>query len=183
MTDTDRNDKLIQDAGRLATDVSPQRDLWPGIEKAITRPARPRWTPGFAQAAAVVLLVAGSSGLTYFATRDNVRIVEVAAPELAFEHASFGGRYALGVDYQVVHRDLQAQLDAELQRLSPETREEVQLNLGIVRGAIAEINKALADEPDNARLQELLLQAYRQELSLMQRVGGLTNYVMSRRDI
>ncbi len=183
MTDTDRNDKLIREAGRLATEISPERDLWPGVAEAISKPARARRMPGFAQAAGVLLLVAGSSGLTYLATRDNVRIVEVAPPGLAFEQASFGSHFVLGVDYQAVHRDLQAQLDAELQRLSPETREDVELNLAMIRGAIAEINKALADEPDNARLQELLLQAYREELSVMRRVGGLTNYVMSRRDI
>ena len=76
-----------------------------------------------------------------------------------------------------------AQLDAELQRLSPEAREEVRTNLAMIRGAIGQINAALAEEPDNPLLQELLLQTYREELALMRRVGGLTQHVMSRRDI
>ena len=183
MNDSDRNDELIAAASKLSTEVSPARDLWPGVAEVINAPQRSYWTPRFAQAAAVLLLVGASSGLTWLATKDQVRIIEVPQPGLVFEQASFGGRYALGVEYQEAHRDLAAQLDEELERLSPQAREEVRLNLAMIRGAIGQINEALAKEPDNALLQELLLQTYREELALMQRVGGLTQYVMSRRDI
>ena len=71
------DDKLDQAARQLATEVAPQRDLWPDIEKAITepRPQRSRWTPMFAQAAAVVLLVGASSGLTWLALKDDRPVV------------------------------------------------------------------------------------------------------------
>jgi Flp pilus assembly protein TadD len=100
-----------------------------------------------------------------------------------FEQASFGGQYALGMGYQEAHRDVEAQLNVELQRLSPTARQEVEQNLAMIRGAIGQINAALAYEPGNPLLQELLLQAYREELAMMQRVGGLTQHVMSREDI
>ncbi len=183
MNDIERDDKLIAAASALSTEISPENDLWPGIAKAIAQPKRSRWTPAFAQAAAVVLLIGASSGLTYFAVKDQQRIVEVVPTGLAFEQASFGGRYALGVEYQEARGDLAAQLDVELARLSPEAREEVELNLAMIRGAIEQINKALTDEPDNALLQELLVRTYREELAVMQRVGGLTQHVMSRKDI
>ena len=183
MNDIERDDELIARARGLSTDISPQKDLWPGIEASIRRPRVSRWTPRLAQAAAVVLLIGASSGLTWLTTKDQVQIVEVVPAGLVFEQASFGGRYALGVGYQEAHRDLQAQLDTELQRLSPKVREEVETNLAMIRGAIGQINEALAEEPDNPLLQELLLQTYREELALMQRVGGLTQHVMSRRDI
>lgn len=183
MNDVDRNDEMIAAASNLSTEISPARDLWPGVARVIAAPQRSRWTPRFAQAAAVLLLVGTSSGLTWLATKDQIRIIEVPQPGLTFEQASFGGRYALGLEYQEAHRDLAAQLDEELARLSPQMREEVELNLAMIRGAIGQINEALAKEPDNALLQELLLQTYREELALMQRVGGLTQYIMSRRDI
>ena len=183
MNDIERDDELITRARGLSTDISPQSDLWPGIEAAIKQPKVSRWTPRLAQAAAVVLLIGASSGLTWLTTKDQVQIVEVVPAGLVFEQASFGGRYALGVGYQEAHRDLQAQLDTELQRLSPKVRQEVETNLAMIRGAIGQINEALAEEPDNPLLQELLLQTYREELALMQRVGGLTQHVMSRRDI
>lgn len=179
----ERDDKLIAAARHLSTEISPERDLWPGIEEAIARPQRSRWTPVLAQAAAVVLLIGASSSLTYLAVKDQRQIIEVVPTNLVFEQASFGGRYALGVEYQEAHGDLAAQLDQELARLSPEVREEVQLNLSMMRGAIAQINSALEEEPDNALLQDLLLKTYREELALMQRVGGLTQHVMSRRDM
>jgi len=183
MNDITRDDKLIAEANKLSTEISPNRDLWPGIEAAINRPHQPRWTLRFAQAAAVVLLVGASSMLTYLATKDQVQVVEVVPAGLVFEQASFGGRYALGVGYQEAHRDLEAQLNEELLRLSPTAREEVEQNLAMIRGAIGQINEALAEEPDNALLQELLLQTYREELAMMQRVGGLAQHVMSRKDI
>ncbi|MEJ2127930.1 MAG: hypothetical protein P8X81_03695 [Woeseiaceae bacterium] len=180
---SDRDDKLIAEANKLSTEISPERDLWPGIEQAIKVPQRSRWTPRLAQAAAVVLLVGASSMVTWMATKDQARVIEVVPVDLVFEQASFGGRYALGVGYQEAHRDLQAQLDTELERLSPEARKEVEENLAMIRGAIGQINKALTEEPDNALLQELLVQTYREELAMMKRVGGLTQHVMSREDI
>ncbi|MDJ0906429.1 MAG: hypothetical protein QNI96_10450 [Woeseiaceae bacterium] len=183
MNTIERDDELLARARDLSTGISPEQDLWPGIEAAIRRPKTSRWTPRFAQAAAIVLLVGASSGLTWLATKDQVQVVEVVPAGLVFEQASFGGRYALGVGYQEAHRDLEAQLDTELQRLSPEARAEVEENLAMIRGAIGQINAALAEEPDNPLLQELLVQTYREELALMQRVGGLTQRVMPRRDI
>jgi hypothetical protein len=183
MNEMEREDELIAKASGLATGIRPERDLWSGIEAEITKPRRSRWTPRFAQAAAVFLLVGASSGLTWLSTKDRVQVIEVVPAGLVAEQASFGGRYALGVGYQEAHRDLEAQLKSELARLSPEAREEVELNLAMIRGAIGQINEALAEEPDNPLLQELLLQTYKEELALMQRVGGLTQHVMSRRDI
>jgi hypothetical protein len=183
MNDIERDDKLIAAASALSTEISPEHDLWPGIAEAIGQPQRSRWTPMFAQAAAVVLLIGASSSLTYVAVKDRTQAVEVPQQGLVFRQASFGNNYALGVEYQEAHGDLSAQLDKELLRLSPEAREEVEQNLAIIRGAIGQINEALEKEPDNARLQALLLNTYREELALMQRVGGLTQHVMSRKDI
>ena len=179
----ERDDKLIAAAQGLSTEISPERDLWPGIARAIAEPQRSRWTPLLAQAAAVVLLVGASSSLTYVAVKDRQQVAAVVPANLVFEQASFGSRYALGLEYQEAHRDLSAQLDQELARLSPEARGDVEENLQVIRGAIAEINAALEEEPDRALLQDLLLQTYREELALMQRVGGLTQHVMSRKDI
>lgn len=183
MNDMERDDAYVTRARSLAREIRPERDLWPGIEAAITQPQRSRWMPRLAQAAAVVLLVGASSGVTWLSTRDDVRIIEVIPMSVAVEQASFGGQYALGVGYQEAHRDLEAQLRVELAKLSPEAREEVESNLAMIRGAIQQINEALVDQPDNSLLQELLQETYKEELALMQRVGGLTQYVMSRRDI
>jgi len=177
------DDKLDRTAQQLATEISPERDLWPGIAEAIAAPKRSRWTPMLAQAAAVVLLVGASSAVTYIATKDSSGPVVSVAPELVFEQAAFGGNYHLGPGFQDARNSLRDDLDIELARLSDAAREDVQANLELIHQAIIEINKALEQEPDNVLLQQKLLQAYREELTLLRRVGGLTRDVLRRNDI
>ena len=179
------DDKLMQAAKTLETEVAPERDLWPEIESSIARPSRSRWNTIMAQAAAVVLLVGASSGLTYLAmTADTSPETPTGFNSgLNVERASFGGHYMLGPDYQDARNNLKARLDARLESLDPEARAEVIKNLETIRAAINEINEALAAEPDNALLQELLLSTYKEELALMVKVDGVANAVMYRTDI
>jgi len=192
MNDTDDNnfDDLMTAAADLATEVKPGRDLWPGIEQAIVKPAQPArtmWNTVWAQAAAVLILVGGSSGITYLAVTDGADVTTPVAggPTLVFESASgsFGSQYNLGPDYLDAQRDLAGRLDDELDHLTPDVREAVVTNIAAIRTAIAEINLALAEDPDNVLLQELLLSTYREELTLMKQVNGFNLSAMRRDDI
>ena len=193
MNETDNNnfdDELMAAAAGLTTEVTPDRDLWPDIKQAISQPARPARTvlnSVWAQAAAVLLLVGGSSGVTYLAVTDDASPLSPVAngPALIFEpvSGSFGSMYNLGPDYQDARRSLAAKVDDELNRLTPEERANVEKNIEVIQTAIDEINKALAEEPDNALLQRLLLNTYREELDLMIRVDGITSAAMRRGDI
>lgn len=193
MNDMNENefDRSVMDAAaRLPREVAPSRDLWPGIEAAIAPPAAGggwRWNGLVAQAAAVLILVGGSSGLTYLAVHEDRDPTLPIAPvtPLNFEpvSGSFGSQYNLGPDFRDARSDLEAKLVEELASLDPETRAEVEKNVTAIRDAIEEINQALAAEPDNALLQNLLLSAYRRELALMTRVDGMATSVMRRSDI
>ena len=193
MNETDNkniDDELMAVAAELATEVKPERDLWPGIEQAISQPVKPArtvWNSVWAQAAAVLLLVGGSSGVTYLAMTDRAETTPVVAnvPALVFEPVagSFGSMYHLGPGYQDARRSLAAKVDAELSRLTPEERADVQKNIAVIRTAIEDINKALAEEPDNVLLRKLLLSTYREELDLMIKVDGITSAAMRRGDI
>ena len=181
-----RDDKLTAAARQLATEIKPQRDLWPDIERAIAapEPRRSRWTPMFAQAAAVVLLVGASSGLTYLAVKDDRPVVIAQpTPEYTFARASFGSSYSLGRDYLETRADVVARFEQQVERLSPAEREDVENSLEVIRGAIDDINAALQQDPDNTLLQDLLMKTYHEELKVMRKVGGVTQSVMSRRDI
>jgi hypothetical protein len=100
-----------------------------------------------------------------------------------FEQTSFGANYNLGPGFQDARNSLRADLDAELTRLSPEARTNIQENLDLIHTAIADINVVLEKEPENVLLQQMLLRAYREELTLLSRVGGLTRNVAMRNDI
>ena len=102
---TDFDDELMYAAGNLERDIQPPDDLWPAIEAAIEAPPQiSPWTRYLAQAAAVVLLVGGSSGLTYLAVsgdRSTVTPVpQASVMPLNAVSASFGDRYTLGPDFQ-----------------------------------------------------------------------------------
>ena len=177
------DDKLMQAAGRLATDVAPQRDLWPDIAAAIESPQRRRWTPMLAQAAAVVLLVGASSGITWYTMQDEAPEGPQYVPTgMVFEQAAFGS-HALGPGFEDARDSLVAELETELAKLSSEDRAGIETNLALIDDAIADMNEALAAEPENALLQERLLKTYQEQLSLLRRVGGLTRNVMLRNDI
>ena len=180
---TESDDKLMIDAAKLARGIAPERDLWPDIEAAISKPRRSR-TPYFAQAAAVLLLIAGSSFVTYTVMDTDPVIVERPVnTELGVEKASYGSQFGLSSEYQTARTTLKAEMDKELARLSPEARAGVEQNLAVIREAIAQINAALEREPGNELLHELLLKTYREELDVMRKVGGLTQDVMLRNDI
>lgn len=195
MNDTgDRNyDALMARAKALPAAIRPERDLWPEIEQAITATSaaagrhRPAWNTVWAQAAAVLLLVGGSSGLTYLAMTGEKTTTTVVgdAPTLIFEPASgsFGSQYNLGPDYQDARRDLVAKLENELDNLPAETRTAVLLNMETIRHALDEINTALAQDPDNVLLQEMLINTYRSELSLMMKIDEVSRAAMRRGDI
>lgn len=192
MTDerpTRHDDELMQAAARMPQAVAPERDLWPGIEAAISAPAAPQRgnrSRLFAQAAAVLLLVGASSGVTWFVASDADQPVTVPdARNLVFEpvSGSFGSRYHLGPDFESARDDLATSLEQQLAALPPETRTEVEQNMATIRKAIADINLALAEEPNNVLLQQLLMSAYQKELSLMIKVDGMASAVMRRTDI
>ncbi len=181
------DDALMTAASKLSTEISPERDLWPDIASVINRPQRSRWMPILAQAAAVVLLVGASSMVTYLVVKNDQAVNEyqpsfqvTITPDLLFEQATYGN---LGEDYKQAHGVVTSRLERELEKLSPEARADVERNLAVIRQAMGDINQALVKEPDNALLQELLAEAYRGELVLMNRVGNLTRRLMSRQDI
>jgi hypothetical protein len=184
------DDELMARAAKLDTAIKPARDLWPEIERAINAPARRApsvWNSVWARAAAVVLLVGGSSGITYLAMQgvDDPTPQFVDTKPLVFQpvSGSFGSQYTLGPEYLDARRDLASRVDEKLDTLAPDTRVAVSANLESIRKAIEDINRALAEEPDSVLLQELLLDTYRDELSLMNKVDGITRAAMRRGDI
>lgn len=137
-----------------------------------------------AQAAAVVLLIGASSTVTYMMTaKDDTAGPVIASPNMIFEQASFGNRYNLGPGFQDARNSLLAELEFELQRLSPESQHDIDINLKLIHDAIFDINNALEEDPENLLLQQRLLRTYREELALLRRVTGITRNVMMRNDI
>jgi len=162
----------------LARELPPERDLWPAIAARLEpRRAERRWWP---LAAAAVLLVAASSlitaGIVRRAPTPVVTATPSAAPGAAVPQlAAFGPGYALDPEYAAAREQLAAEFARRVGRLPPSARQKVENNLAELRRAADEINAALASQPGDALLEELLLNTYQDELAVLASVNQLSN--------
>jgi len=195
MTDSDRDaiDSRLDAALRdLPGAVEPDVDLWPGIEARLeARPSeqsrrRPAW---LAQAAAAVVLVAGSSLLTasWLGTRRDGGMMTPAtsmatrpAPQGARAMpAAFGPGARLDSEYLAARRQLTVMLEARIAQLPDSARVKLEANLAELRRAAEQINAALAQQPGDPLLEELLLKTYQDELAVLANVNQLTDALAS----
>ena len=65
--------------------------------------------------------------------------------------------------------ELQSAFEERKQALPPETAEPLARDLNLIESAIAEIGAALANDPDNESLKQMLVATYRNELKLLKR--------------
>jgi hypothetical protein len=175
----------------LPSEVEPSRDLWPGIaarlEQADAPPQRVTRRPAWAwQAAAALVLVAGSSLLTASLLDRNLLTGQAAsqpasaAPGMAQGGASvlpaaFGPTGRLDGEYLVAREQLTRMLEDRIAVMPPSARAKLEFNLGEMRRAADEINAALAAQPGDPLLEELLLKTYQDELAVLSNVNQLTD--------
>lgn len=169
-----RVDSMLQSLPRA---VEPERDMWPDIEARMeSRPVRRR--PAWArQAAAAVILVAASSLITAsLLYRANPLTVRVATPEPGkpVVQAAFGQSAGLGAGYEMARRELAADLELRMATMPESARQKLVANLAEMRRAADEINAALARQPGDPLLEELLLNTYQDELGVIASVNQLT---------
>jgi hypothetical protein len=167
----------------LSRDVQPERDLWPEIEARLDPPAPARRAWGW-QVAAAVALVAISSLVTANLVRREQQPVAALAPVAERPsqvsaapmpvRAAFGPSHALDAEYDAARQQLAAQLEQRLAAMPPSARMKLEANLAEMQRAAEEINAALARQPGDPLLQELLLNTYQDELGVLASVNQLT---------
>jgi len=128
-------------------------------------------------AAAAVLLVATSSVVTATLFRRGSQ-ARVVAQQSAVPAAPRGGEptgpAAVSAGYERAAADLAATLEARRDALAPETVAKVEASLRVIDSAIAEARTALARDPGNQTLVELLSVTYRQKLDVLHRAAELS---------
>ena len=157
---------LLADSGRLPRVIEPPRDLWPGIDRRLDDARRilaRRWLP---LAAAAVIALVSTVTVLELARRggEGVRPRPVATPQ------PWRGTDS---EYRRAVAELREALAVTARDLAPETRAEVDRNLKIIDGAIEETRAALARDPGDPGLHELLRAAYQKKLEVLQRATGL----------
>ncbi|MCP5182135.1 MAG: hypothetical protein H6993_16725 [Pseudomonadales bacterium] len=161
---TDANvDSLDKALTGLPRELTPGRDLWPGIERRLTAvPARRRapWLP------AVAALVVIAGGLLMRFGDDAGQQLRQLQARRAFDSELADYRHARAV----YARDWAAQREG----VDPEVARLIERNLTIVQGAQADVARALAAQPDNPDLRGMLRFALQSELSIYEEARTLT---------
>lgn len=183
MTHPDGSDlELRSQLSRLPRSVEPSRDLWAGIEKELhTGPAQHRTSAArWAAAAGVAGLSLGILVMWPMQRGQAPRMAQNAAPSVAQQAVKSAkampgqpGYSFVPASTDAVRQRLQAQVVARLATLPPATRKKVEANLLLIKNAVSEIQSALAKDPGNSLLQELLVGTYQNEIDTLVRVQTL----------
>ena len=123
-------------------------------------------------AAAAVLLIAVSSAVTVLIVGNESSDMPVADVTTDPGVNSVATVQRVNDDYERLDRELASMLAATRDRLQPETVEKVDRNLAIIDAAIAEIRQALAEDPGNDALLQLLKASYGQKSALVRQVSA-----------
>lgn len=174
---------LLHSARALPKTVEPERDLWSGIEHAIQRDEDPRgsvvrfggrrrvaspgsWWPMAVAAAAVITFFLGARYLDTMEPEPPVHKITVV-PETDDELDEVRAEYA------EARGELARLLEERREYLPADTLEVVEANLGIIEDAVVDINRALAEYPEDPKLRGLLREAYRREVQVLQQAVQL----------
>jgi Putative zinc-finger len=181
---------LLGRAAALPTSAEPPAEAWQAVRARLV-PRSPRnigtrrdgrtrewggWTSGWGlRAAAAVLLVVASSAVTAIALRTRVaapthrlvRTTTVGAAELPASARVIERSYAEVVD------ELTVTLDAQRGALAPATIATLERTLRVIDQAIAEARAAVAADPANGALLDVLSADYQQKVELLRRASEL----------
>jgi hypothetical protein len=187
----DRIDAALQGLPRA---IEPPRDLWPAIAAELAAgdaSNTPRRYPWLLPAVAAVVLVAASSLVTasllgYGQQNANIAarttpvnpttVSPAAGGTASVAPAAFGPGYTLDNEYVAARSQLASTLQARIERMPPSARQKLEANLAEMHRAANEINAALAQQPGDPLLEELLLSTYQDELAVLANVNQLTSY-------
>jgi len=153
--------------GSLPRSIEPRGDLWPAIRARLTPRGGSRRrvaVPGWWLAAAAVTLIVASSIVTALLVRRPATSSVAGAPVRLV---------GLEVQYAAATAELTQVLEQARDRLAPETVATIERNLAVIDSALAESRRALARDPANAALAQLVLAAWRQKMDYLRRATAL----------
>lgn len=183
MIDPEKLKTLEAEVAKLPRAIQPP-DVWTGIRSDIEResitpiasrgkPTLRYWQrPGFLAAAAAAL-IATTSVTTILALRREAPaarstiVAPSATPSAFVQFASKENNYI-----ETANR-LQSLIESKQSNLSPETVTKLKQSIAIIDAAILEAREALAADPVNRDLMEMLSSSYDKKLDLLRRSAAM----------
>ena len=193
MNDEPLNDDMLRDLQRrtaeLPREIAPPPEAWAEIKAQIDVDSASRgvssigrralWQRPSLLAAAAILLVAGASITT--ALLINGRLKANGATSVAkSDTASTSGIPATLAEFTAVENDyistanhLSEVIESGQADLAPETVAKLRESLRVIDAAILEARRALAADPANKALMEILSTSYSQKVDLLRRTAEM----------
>lgn len=169
---------LLERAQKLSPGVSPSRNLWPGILDQIEESRAQSW--GYANrswvALAAVLALAVLLLPLLFrhpAPDTGEQVTAATTDSTAMDSATLARADLARSEDRVLlmRRDLVEAIEIRRDLLGPEASQSVEESLLVLDQAVADIQQALEENPDDRRLHLLLAAKYQHEVRLLQRVS------------
>ena len=172
---------LLSAAHALPREIAPPLEAWTAVRSRIASDARTRalraarwWHNGWLATAAAIVLVFGTATFMALVARgksSKAKAVMVSAPPPTVAPALL----AVDKNYVATIRELRATLETQRPTLSPSTIRTVEHSLGVIDVAIAEARAALAADPANQALVDILASYYERQVDLLQRAAELSS--------
>ncbi len=182
--------RILARAADLPKSIDPPAESWSNIRAAIERDrnavaahdtssARAFWRRPYALAAAVILVAIFSSGGTalYMSSRNTDGSPSRSAASNATSEGTPASLAAFTIEENNYLRNvavLQDLLDQQEALLTPETVAQLKASLRTIDEAILEARNALARDPANKMLIQMLSGTYRQKVDLLRRTAEMT---------
>jgi predicted anti-sigma-YlaC factor YlaD len=168
---------LVEAASALPHDVTPPGDAWIGVRDRVRAEHAPsrRWSqPWLAVAAVLLVVLVGTLASTL---RNRPANGTEAVSPLAARHPAPAVPAVQAVDrnYTLTIGELRATLATQRSQLAPSTLRTVERALTVIDSAIAEARAALAADPANAALVDILSAHYERKVDLLQRAAELSS--------
>jgi len=183
---------LLARAAALPSELTPARDLWPGVAERLAGAAgegegrllpfeRPRaawWArPAFLAAAAAALVALSSSLTVLVVRREAPAPLADAAPgvdaTMIPAAAAIADLSEAERSYERAASELMAAVQARRGELQPETVASLEKNLSAIDTALAEVRLALEKDPGNPGLARMLTSTHKRKVDALRRVVRL----------
>ena len=172
---------LLSAARALPRDIAPPPEVWSAVHSRIAHDARTRamrvsrwWHNGWLATAAAIVLVLGTATFMAVASRGKSSKAKATMVNAVARPVS-PALLAVDRNYVATIRELRATLETQRSTLAPSTIRTVEHSLGVIDAAIAEARAALAADPANQTLVDILASHYERQVDLLQRASELSS--------
>lgn len=158
---------LVAAGSALPSELEPNRDLWPGIQSRLDGAGTSRRKVHRLLAVVAALVVAGVGLVSLRNPDTRPQAMRDPGNDVVAAANSTATLDEVQLEYRHARSELLALVRAREGEVSPETWDVIEGNLALIDRAIDDIEKALAANPDEGRLDRHLRLAYHRQIEML----------------